>query len=346
MAKITEEQIRAVLHHIKDPIHDGTLADNQRIQSIVIKAGNIGITLEIQPDEADKMEPIRKQIEQDIRAQKGVISASCILTSHSETLPQNAAKSPASREIPAAFEHIKYVIAVASGKGGVGKSTIATQLATQLSTQGYKTGLLDADIYGPSLPDLLDIHITPEVDTNKKLIPLERFGVLTMSIGYMVKPEQAMIWRGPMVQSALLQMLNDVAWPPLDILVLDLPPGTGDIQLTMAQRFPVSGALIVSTPHMLSLADMRRSAHMFKRVNIPILGVIENMAYLTTPKGDTLYPFGESAKDMLTQIEDMTYLGALPIDPDLQTIPLAPQSQAEKLFTHISAQIVEKMTTL
>jgi ATP-binding protein involved in chromosome partitioning len=326
MAKFTEQDIRDSLSKIPDPIRDGDIITTARVQGLVIRDGNIGFTLEISPEEAEPMEATRLAAEQAVRDIPGVLSVTCVLTAHQNTPSQpaepaqaspNKGKDP-SREIPEVFQRIGKVIAVASGKGGVGKSTIALNLALACAKQGLRTGLLDADIYGPSLPALLNITQKPEVNEAKKLLPIESHGLQTMSIGYMVPPEQAMIWRGPMVQSALIQLLNDVEWPDLDIMILDMPPGTGDIQLTMAQRIPVDGAIVVSTPHALALADVKRAVAMFQRVNLPVIGVIENMAYMQSPSGEKLFPFGEGGSQALAEEMDTPFLGAIALDPAIQ----------------------------
>jgi len=335
MANFTEQDIRDSLSNVPDPIRDGDIVSSARVQGLVIRDGNIGFTLEIKPEEAEVMEATRQAAEQAVREISGVISVTCVLTAHQDAPAQPSAaakpdqKAPSdnkgdnkgkdpSGDIPEVFQRIGKVIAVASGKGGVGKSTIALNLALACAKQGLRTGLLDADIYGPSLPALLNITEKPDVNDNKKLLPIESHGLQTMSIGYMVPPEQAMIWRGPMVQSALIQLLNDVEWPDLDIMILDMPPGTGDIQLTMAQRIPVDGALVVSTPHALALADVKRAVAMFQRVNVPVIGVIENMAYMQSPSGDKLFPFGEGGSEALAKEMDTPFLGTIPLDPMIQ----------------------------
>ena len=331
MSELSEHDIKAALENIKDPTKPGTLLDNGRVSGFVIRGGNIGFSIEIAPSEATNFESVRLKAENATRAIPGVLSATVALTAHSEAPSANkasanesvqspkAAQKPApNQEIPPVLKKIKRVIAVASGKGGVGKSTVALNLALALSKSGLKTGLLDADIYGPSLPALLNITEKPEVNEHKKLLPIERHGLQTMSIGYMVPPEQAMIWRGPMVQSALIQLLNDVDWPGLDILVLDLPPGTGDIQLTISQRIPLDGAIVVSTPHALALADVKRALAMFKRVDTPVLGVIENMAYMDIPGGSKAFPFGEGGSEALAAEMGVAFLGQIPLSPAVQ----------------------------
>ncbi len=349
MADINETDIRNVLSQIADPIKGGNLVDNNRIQGIVIRQGNIGFSIEISPEEAETMEVARQQAEKAIRSLKGVLSATAILTSHSAPAsPAPSPQKPADKKPPqdekiAAFDRIKKVIAVASGKGGVGKSTVAVNLALALAQAGHKTGLLDADIYGPSLPALLGITAKPDVTEAKKLLPIERAGLQTMSIGYMVPPEQAMIWRGPMVQSALVQLLKDVDWPELDVLVLDLPPGTGDIQLTMAQRFPVDGALIVSTPHPLAIADVRRAVAMFHKVKVPVLGLVENMAYIDLPTGDTMQPFGTPIDEALLESLNITRLAQLPLAASLQTTI----AEGQSIFSSpATADLAAQFTTL
>jgi ATP-binding protein involved in chromosome partitioning len=201
-----------------------------------------------------------------------------------------------------------------------------------LAKAGNITGLLDADIYGPSMPQLLGVRDKPQLTDDKKLIPIEAKGMPTMSIGYLVDTDQAMIWRGPMAQGALVQMLEDVAWPDLDVLVLDLPPGTGDIQLTMAQRIPVSGAVLVTTPSDLALADVTRAIAMFEKTNVPVLGLIENMAYLDAPDGSRLFPFGEGGETLAKNL-NLAHLAALPLDATIGT------DGSHAAFTSLAARI-------
>jgi ATP-binding protein involved in chromosome partitioning len=262
------------------------------------------------------------------------------LTAHrpQQAVPNKAPHNSASTEVPEVFKRIKTVIAVASGKGGVGKSTVAVNLAAALAKAGNVTGLLDADIYGPSMPQLLGITDKPQMTDDKKLLPIEANGMHTMSIGYLVDTDQAMIWRGPMAQGALVQMLEDVAWPALDVLVLDLPPGTGDIQLTMAQRIPVSGAVLVTTPSDLALADVTRAIAMFEKTNVPVLGLIENMAYLDAPDCTRLYPFGEGGEKMAKKLK-LAHLAALPLDAAIGT--KGAHEAFKKLAARISKSIKE-----
>ena len=209
---------------------------------------------------------------------------------------------------------IAAVIAVASGKGGVGKSTTALNLALGLRDLGLRVGLLDADIYGPSVPRLTGIHEKPQLNDDRKMIPIERFGLAIMSIGFLVEEETAMIWRGPMVMSAITQMLRDVAWGTLDILVVDMPPGTGDAQLTLAQNVPLKGAIIISTPQDLSLIDARRGLAMFKKVNVPVLGIVENMSYFQCPQCGTRSDiFGHGGARLEAERLGVPFLGEIPL---------------------------------
>lgn len=334
---LTEADIRRALARVQDPdaSFDGDIVAKGRLQGIVMRDGNIGVTLDIAGIANDAMKPLQNAVEKAVRDVAGVLSVTVVMTAEkSGSAPQgaNASSSTASPEAPnsgpqkevaafetpAIFSRIKSVIAVASGKGGVGKSTVAANLALALSRTGASVGLLDADIYGPSLPSLFNVTEKPEVTDNKKLRPIECAGIATMSIGYMIPPDQAMIWRGPMVQAALLQLVNDVDWPELDILVIDMPPGTGDIQLTMAQRFPVDGAIIVTTPHVLALADVRRAMAMFQRVNTPVLGLVENMAYMQLENGEEIAPFGTLDLANDPQLAQLVSLARLPLDPHLQ----------------------------
>ncbi len=301
-----------------------SLVAADRVQGVVVRDGNIGFSIEVDGLAPDGLDGLKNRAEAAVQNLSGVISVTCVLTAHrdtSEGAPKNTQNGPhnsASTEVPEVFKRIKTVIAVASGKGGVGKSTVAINLAAALAKAGNRVGLLDADIYGPSMPHLLGVTDKPQLTDDKKLIPIEAQGMHTMSIGYLVDTDQAMIWRGPMAQGALMQMLEDVAWPELDVLVMDLPPGTGDIQLTMAQRIPVSGAVLVTTPSDLALADVTRAVAMFEKTKVPVLGLIENMAYLDAPDGTRLYPFGEGG-DAMAQNLNLAHLGALPLDPSIGT---------------------------
>ena len=355
MTQLNEATLLNALSGMKHPQTGRDIVDDGRVTGLVIRDGNVGFALQIHPEEAESCETLRQACEEKLRQIPGVLSATVVLTAH-QSAPQmqqmKSGKKPPDTTPPAVFDRIGAVIAVASGKGGVGKSTIAVNLAAALAEQGQRVGFLDADIYGPSAPQLLGVTQKPEVDETKKIIPVERYGMHTMSIGYMVPDAQAMVWRGPMVQGALLQMLNDVVWPELDIMVLDLPPGTGDIQLTMAQQIPVTGAVVVTTPQTLAVADVRRSLTMFKKTETPVLGIIENMAWLTTPDGEKLYPFGQGGGEHISTETGSPLLAALALDTELQKgaetgtpiVQAAPQSEAATQFRQLATQVLEKIS--
>ena len=294
MADPTEQKILAALSRITDPDQGKDLVSLGMVSGVVIKGGNVGFAIEVDPARGEAMEPVRKAAEKAGEALDGVLSVTAVLTA------ERAAGAPPPKK--AAYQeqphqhgqkqaqptgkllaHVGAVIAVASGKGGVGKSTTAVNLALAFAQSGLSTGILDADIYGPSLPLLLGITEKPESPDGKTLMPIVKFGLKCMSIGFMVPADSPMIWRGPMVMGALEQMMRDVQWGPLDVLVVDMPPGTGDAQLTMAQRVALAGAVIVSTPQDLALLDARKGLNMFRKVEVPVLGIIENMSYFICP---------------------------------------------------------------
>ena len=358
MSTVSDTQIRDALDAVIAPGETQSLIASDRIQGLVIRNGNIGFSIEVDGLTGESVNAVKETAEAAVRAVPGVLSVTCVLTAHKASPKEKPTEKPknngphnsASKEVPAVFDRIKSVIAIASGKGGVGKSTVSVNLAVALAAQGKKVGLLDADIYGPSAPQLLNITEKPDVNEDKKLIPIERHGVSTMSIGYMVSPEQAMIWRGPMVQSALIQMLEDVDWPELDVLVMDMPPGTGDIQLTMAQRIPVTGALIVTTPSSLATADVKRAVAMFEKTEIPVIGLVENMAYMDAPDGSKLHPFGEGGTALAESL-GLTHLAALPLDAAVQAgnesgtpiVATAPDGSVAQAMDLMAAAVLQRI---
>jgi ATP-binding protein involved in chromosome partitioning len=332
---VTQQQVLDSLARIKSP-RGVALANANVLSAINAADGKVFFSINVDAAEARAWESVRAEAEAAVRAMPGVTTVMVALTAERKAgaappppppsrgapgvqpvhahkpPPQGGAQSPMARqsEIPG----VAAVIAVASGKGGVGKSTTALNLALGLRDLGLKVGLLDADIYGPSVPRLTGLHEKPELDGERKMIPLKRFGLAIMSIGFLVEEETAMIWRGPMVMSAVTQMLRDVAWGTLDVLVVDMPPGTGDAQLTLAQNVPLKGAVIVSTPQDLSLIDARRGLAMFKKVNVPVLGIVENMSYFQCPHCGTKSDiFGHGGARHEAEKLDVPFLGEVPL---------------------------------
>jgi ATP-binding protein involved in chromosome partitioning len=256
------------------------------VSGLAVRDGHVAFALEVEPARAERLEPLRKAAEQAVDRLPGVLSVSAVLTAQ-KAAPTAARGAPhgqhAAAPAKALVPGVKSIVAVASGKGGVGKSTTAVNLALGLAANGLRVGILDADIYGPSMPRMLGISGKPNSRDGRVLEPMQNYGIKCMSMGFLVAEDTPMIWRGPMVMSALNQMLRDVNWGELDVLVVDLPPGTGDAQLTMAQQVPLSGAVIVSTPQDIALLDARKGLNMFRKVDVPVLGIIENMSYFSCP---------------------------------------------------------------
>ncbi len=331
----TRDDVLKALDQVVDPVSGRTVVQQDMIQGLVVKDGHVGFVLEVSPERAPQSEPLRKICEAMVLGVKGVKSVTAVLTAHEEHghahddhagHAHSHAHAPAPKPAvarqappaPAGIPGVAAIVAVASGKGGVGKSTVAVNLALSLSRLGLKVGLLDADIYGPSLPRLMGITEKPESD-GKKLVPITKHGIKTMSIGFLVEEDQAMIWRGPMVQSALTQMLQDVQWAPLDVLVLDMPPGTGDAQLTIAQRVPLKGAVIVSTPQDIALIDARKGISMFQKTHVPILGLVENMSvFICTNCGHEHHIFGHGGARETAATLGAPFLGEIPLVPRIR----------------------------
>ncbi len=349
---LTAEAVRAALRGISGPGIEGDLSTSPQISEISIRNGQVVFAITVDPKLASRLEPMRQAAERAVSSLPGVSRVIIALTAEARTSPRPApahrAQSP--RMATTAVPGIRHIIAVASGKGGVGKSTTAVNLALGLASQGLRVGVLDADIYGPSLPRLLGVTARPTAAApgSKMLAPLEAFGVKVMSMGFLVEENTAMIWRGPMVMSALQQMLREVAWGELDILVVDMPPGTGDAQLTLAQQTPLAGAVIVSTPQDLALIDARRGIAMFRKVNVPVIGIVENMSYfLCTTCGTRHEIFGHGgARDEAEKLA-VPFLGEVPLDQELRErsdsgrpmVVSAPDSVHSGIYRDMAAKV-------
>ena len=350
MAQLTRDDVLRALDQVVDPVAGRSVVHEGIVQGVVVRDGNVGFALEVDPARGRDAEPLRKACEDAVARLPGVLSVTAVLTAHAARAqhrprPQEAAP----RAAPAGVPGVNAIIAVASGKGGVGKSTVAVNLALALSRLGLKTGLLDADIYGPSVPRLLDIREKPESD-GKKLRPIEKYGLKTMSIGFLVREDEAMIWRGPMVMSALTQMLGDVSWAPLDMLVVDMPPGTGDAQLTIAQRVPLKGAVIVSTPQDLALIDARKGIAMFQKTQVPVLGIVENMSTFVCPHcGTESHIFGHGGARETAHRLGTAFLGEIPLVPKIREtsdagtpiVAAAPDSPESRAFMAIAEKVAQ-----
>jgi ATP-binding protein involved in chromosome partitioning len=335
MATVTEEQILETLKGVVEPESGKDIVARNMVSGLMIKDGNVGFALEIDPEKGSAMEPVRKAAEAAVDKIPGVLSVTVVMTAHRDgkAAPQGQAQpsggpgggpaagprggaQPAKALVPG----IKHIVAVASGKGGVGKSTVAVNLALALSANGHSVALLDADIYGPSQPRMMGLAgekpVSPDGDT---LQPMEKYGIKLMSIGFLVEEDTPMIWRGPMVMSAIQQFLRDVNWGECDIMIVDMPPGTGDAQLTLAQQVPLAGAVIVSTPQDISLIDARKGLNMFRKVEVPVLGIIENMSYFLCPScGHQADIFGHGgARDEATKL-GVPFLGEIPLHMEIR----------------------------
>jgi ATP-binding protein involved in chromosome partitioning len=331
---VTQQQVLDGLAKVMSP-RGVALGNAGVLSAITVNDGKVFFSINVDAAEARAWESTRAEAEAAVRAIPGVTVAMIALTAERKAGSTAAPQPPPHRHapgVPHVSSHrppqspvspmskqseipgVAAVIAVASGKGGVGKSTTALNLALGLRDLGLRVGLLDADIYGPSVPRLTGIREKPQLNDDKKMIPIPRFGLAIMSIGFLVEEDTAMIWRGPMVMSAITQMLRDVAWGTLDILVVDMPPGTGDAQLTLAQNVPLKGAVIISTPQDLSLIDARRGLAMFRKVNVPVLGIVENMSYFQCPHCGTRSDiFGHGGARHEAERLGVPFLGEIPL---------------------------------
>jgi ATP-binding protein involved in chromosome partitioning len=347
---ISEAAILQALARVVSADGATALTDAGALSPIAIDGGRVLVSITADPAHAAAWETVRRNAETAVRALPGVTTALVTLTAERPAAPPPAKSPPATApKRPPSLADVRHVIAVASGKGGVGKSTTACNLALAMQARGLTVGVLDADIYGPSMPRLFNLKGRPRVISGRTLAPLEAYGCKVMSIGFVVETDTAMIWRGPMVASAITQMLRDIAWGALDVLVIDMPPGTGDAQLTLAQNAPLAGAVIVSTPQDLALLDARRGVAMFKGVGVPILGIVENMSYFLCDqcgKRHELFAHG-GARDEAIKL-GVPFLGEIALDPAIRAraddgVPIVvaePESAQAKAYDGIASRIV------
>ena len=301
------EEIKKILSSIKLKSRSNNIVASKMISGLELKNNSITFVLELSSEELESSDPIKKTIEEKLLTISQIEKVSIVITSHNKKIEKNLKNnytlSPATN-----------IIAIASGKGGVGKSTTAINLALSLMKLDFKVGILDADIYGPSLPKLTGINIKPK-NNGKKIIPHNAFGLQAMSIGFLIPEDKPTIWRGPLVMSAIEQLLRDVDWQDLDILIIDMPPGTGDVHLTLSQKAQLTGAIIISTPQDLSLIDARKALNMFKKVSVPILGIIENMSYFLCEKCETKHKiFGNGGAKSEAKKLGVPFLSEIPLD--------------------------------
>ncbi|WP_018184202.1 Mrp/NBP35 family ATP-binding protein [Kaistia granuli] len=370
MTALDRNAILERLRSVEGPDGNGDIVSLGLVSDILIHGGKVMFSITVDAARAHALEPLREKAAAAVRELEGVESTLVILTAerkgggmaaapparpaparaHSSPAahpPRPAGARPASSAKPG-IPGVGAIIAVASGKGGVGKSTTAVNLALGLLANGLKVGLLDADIYGPSVPRLLGLSGRPEAVEGRILKPMEAYGLKTMSMGFLVEEETPMIWRGPMVMSAITQLLREVAWAPLDVLVVDMPPGTGDAQLTMAQQVPLAGAVIVSTPQDLALIDARKGLAMFNKVDVPVLGIVENMSYFIAPDTGTRYDiFGHGGARREAERLGVPFLGEVPLemviretsDSGKPVVATAPDGPHARIYKEIATKV-------
>lgn len=356
MTTVTEQDVLEALAKVTDPDRRLDVVSLGMIEGVQVKDGHVAFAVQVPPEEGPAKEPVRKACEKAVYGVPGVLSVTAVLTAHHPAAqsapaaapPRDTSNTVAKPGIPG----VKSIVAVASGKGGVGKSTVAVNLALGLATEGMRVGILDCDIYGPSIPRMMGISGRPVSPDGKRLMPMANHGLVCMSMGFLVEEDTPMIWRGPMVMSALEQLMRDVEWGTLDVMVCDLPPGTGDAQLTMAQRVPLTGAVIVSTPQDVALADVRKAYAMFEKVDVPVFGFIENMSYFQCPHcGDRTEIFGHGGARQEAERLGVDFLGEIPLVPQIRetsdsgtpVIAIDPSGTEATIFEDIAGRVAVRI---
>ncbi|MBV6638732.1 MAG: Mrp/NBP35 family ATP-binding protein [Mameliella sp.] len=310
------DAVLEVLKSVADPVAGGDIVASGVMRALNVEDGNVRFVMEIAPQHAEAYGKVKAEAEARLGALDGVEKVAIVLTGHSEKAPPDLGmKKKAEPQGPQKIPGVDHIIAIASGKGGVGKSTVSSNLACALAAQGRRVGLLDADVYGPSQPRMLGVSGRPASPDGKTILPLRNHGVTMMSIGLMTNEDQAVVWRGPMLMGALQQMMMQVQWGALDVLLVDLPPGTGDVQMTLSQKAHVDGAIIVSTPQDVALLDARKGIDMFRQLNVPILGMIENMStHICSNCGHEEHVFGHGGVAAEAQKLGVPLLAEVPLD--------------------------------
>ncbi|MCA1284278.1 Mrp/NBP35 family ATP-binding protein [Salipiger bermudensis] len=348
----SRETVQAVLKSIADPVAGGDILSSGVVRALnVDETGAVRFVMEIPPSASTAYTKIKDEAEVALKATEGVTGVSIVLTGHTEKAPPELRTRKAEPQGPQKIPGVNHIIAIASGKGGVGKSTVSSNLACALAQQGRRVGLLDADVYGPSQPRMLGVSGRPASPDGKTILPLRNHGVTMMSIGLMTNDDQAVVWRGPMLMGALQQMMMQVQWGALDLLLVDLPPGTGDVQMTLSQKAQVDGAIVVSTPQDVALLDARKGIDMFKQLNVPLLGMIENMStHICSACGHEEHVFGHGGVASEAAKLGVPLLAEIPLDLQIRLasdggapiVVSQPDSGQAKAFHDVAAALVAK----
>ncbi len=349
---LTRDDVLAVLKGIENPTTGTDLVASDVIRALTIDGGRIRFVMEVDAAQGRAMEPVRVRAVEALERLAGAGNVSALLTAHSNPKPPpdlKIGRHPTPSKGPEKLPGVKAVVAIASGKGGVGKSTLTANLAVALAAEGKRVGLLDADVYGPSQPRMLGISGRPASPDGKTILPLRNHGVTLMSIGLMTKEDEAVVWRGPMLMGALQQMLGQVQWGQLDVLLVDLPPGTGDVQMTLAQKTQVAGAIVISTPQDVALLDARKALNMFEKMGTKVLGMIENMSTYICPNcGHEAHIFGHGGARADAERLGIPFLGEIPLDIDIRLasdggapiVAVKPESPQAKAFRDVARRLI------